>query len=308
VAGLGAESVLPPVSPIADAAGPGPVRAQNPWRLMTRTFVENRLAVIGLAVVVLIMLFCFVGPLVYHTDQVHSNIAGLNKAPSLKHPLGTDNSGFDILGRLMQGGRSSLEIALAVAVVSTLLGVSWGAFSGYMGGGVDAVMMRVLDVFISIPALFVFIYLATVFRPSLLLLILVLSALSWLIPARLVRGETLSLRTRDYVQAAKVMGARPGSIMRRHIVRNVVGVIVVSATFQICDAILILATLDFFGFGLPPPAPSWGGILSNGITYLYSGYWWQIYPAAGLIVLTVVGFSFIGDALRDSFEVRLQRR
>jgi peptide/nickel transport system permease protein len=282
-------------------------RPGSAWRLIGATFFENMLARVGLAFMLLEVGFCFIGPLVYRTNQSQSTLF-INLAPSSQHLLGTDNNGFDVLGRLMQGGRVSLEISFGVAVCSTVLGMLWGAISGFAGGRLDAVMSRVLDVFISIPPLFVFIYLATVYRPTLLLLILVLSGLSWLIPARLVRGETLALRTREYVQAAQIMGGHRSGIMRRHIFHNVIGTILVSATFQVTNAILILATLDFFGFGLPPPTPTWGGMLSNGIDYLYDGYWWQIYPVAALIVLTVVAISFIGDALRDAFEVRLQRR
>ena len=287
--------------------GGGAGQSRSSWRLIAAAFFENKLARVGLGFIVLEVGFCFIGPLVYHTDQLHSSITAINLAPSLRHPLGTDNNGFDILGRLMAGGRSTLEISFAVAVCATVLGMLWGALSGFVGGLLDALMSRVLDVLISIPPLFVFIYLATVYRPTLPLLIVVLSALSWLIPARLVRGETLSVRTREYVQAARIMGSRAAGIMR-HIIQNVIGTIVVSATFQITNAILILATLDFFGFGLPPPTPTWGGMLSNGINYLYDGYWWQIYPVAALIVCTVVAISFIGDALRDAFEVRLQPR
>jgi peptide/nickel transport system permease protein len=283
-------------------------RPGSPWRLIAAAFFDNKLARVGLGFIVLEAGFCFIGPLVYHTDQLHSSITTINLAPSLRHPLGTDNNGFDILARLMAGGRSSLEISFAVAVCATVLGMLWGALSGFVGGVLDALLSRVLDVLISIPSLFVFIYLATVYRPTMPLLIVVLSGLSWLIPARLVRGETLALRTREYVQAARIMGSRTTGIMRRHVIQNVIGTIAVSATFQITNTILILATLDFFGFGLPPPIPTWGAMLSNGINYLYDGYWWQIYPVAALIVCTVVAISFIGDALRDAFDVRLQRR
>ena len=301
-------------SPLGGAPAPGgePASAQGgrsgQWRLIGHTFVENRLALLGMGIVLMVTLFCFVGPLVYHTNQTATNLLLVNLPPSAAHPLGTDDLGYDILGRLMVGGQSSLEIGLAVAIVSTLIGVLWGAVSGFFGGVVDAVMMRVVDVVLSIPSLFLFIYFASVFRPDKLLLIAVLSLLAWLQPARLVRGETLSLRTREYVQAVRVMGGRPRRAVVRHIVPNAIGTIVVNATFQVADAILILATLSFLGFGLPPPAATWGGMLSNGTNYVFDGYWWQIYPAGLMIVLTVVAFNFIGDALRDSLEVRLQKR
>ncbi len=286
-----------------EAAG----RSGGVWRLVGRAFIENKMALVGVGLVVLITLFCFVGPLIYHTDQVHSSL-NTNQPPGGSHPLGTDYLGFDVLGRLMAGGQSSIEIGLAVALAATTFGVIWGAISGFFGGVVDAVMMRVVDIVLAIPAIFLFIFLASVFQPTLLMLIIVISSLSWLGPARLVRGETLSLRTREYVQAVRVMGGKSRRVVLRHIIPNAVGTIVVNATFQIADAILLLATLSFLGFGLPPPAPTWGGMLSNGTNYLFDGYWWQVYPAGIMIVLTVVAFNFIGDSLRDSLEVRLQKR
>ncbi len=157
--------------------------------------------------VALLVAFCFLGPLVYPTDQVHTNIEATNLAPGHGHPLGTDANGYDVLGRLMVGGRASLEIGLAVAVLATLLGVLWGAIAGFSGGALDAMMMRIVDMMLALPAIFVLIYLATVLQPTVLLLIVVIALLSWLGPARLIRSETLSLRTREFIQAARAMGA-----------------------------------------------------------------------------------------------------
>jgi peptide/nickel transport system permease protein len=142
----------------------------------------------------------------------------------------------------------------------------------------------------------------------LLLIIIVLSVFSWLVPGRLVRGEVLSLRTRDYVQAVRQMGGRGPRIVLRHLLPNAIGTIVVNGTFQVADAILALALLSYLGFGLPPPTPTWGGMLSAGTNYVYDGYWWQVYPAGLAIVVTVVAINLIGDSLRDALEVRLQRR
>ncbi len=169
-------------------------------------------------------------------------------------------------------------------------------------------MMRIVDTFLAIPTLLLLIYLAAVFKPTLGLLIVVISAVSWLSPARLIRGEALTLRVRDYVKAVRVMGGGSGRIVLRHIIPNAVGTIVVNATFQIADAILIMALLSYLGLGLPPPAANWGGMLSDGVNYVYDGYWWLIYPAGLAIILTVVAFNLIGDAIRDSLEVRLQKR
>ncbi len=168
--------------------------------------------------------------------------------------------------------------------------------------------MRFVDIGLAIPVVFLFIFFARAFHPSLGLLIFLLAIVSWQIPARLVRGETLSLRTREYVQAVQVMGGRSWRIIVRHIVPNTIGTIMVTVTFQIANAILVLAVLQYLGFGLPPTTATWGGMLSDGTTYLQDGYWWQVYPALIIIVLTVVAFNFIGDALQDAFDVRLQER
>jgi peptide/nickel transport system permease protein len=276
-------------------------------RMILRTFLENKLAIIGLTLVVAMAIFCFIGPLLYHTNQVNTSY-NINLPPGPGHPLGTDENGRDVLGRLMVGGQSSLEIGLAVAIIATVFGVLWGAISGFFGGVVDTIMMRIVDTFLSIPSLFLLIFLAAVFKPNLPLLIIILSFISWLSPSRLVRGESLSLRTREYVKAVRIMGGGARRIILRHIIPNTVGTIVVNATFQIADAIAILATLSYLGLGLPPPAASWGEMLSNGVNYIYDGYWWLIFPAGLAIVVTVIAFNFIGDALRDSLEVRLQKR
>ena len=286
----------------------GRARQDAAWRMILRAFTENRLALAGLIMVVAVALFCFVGPLLWPTDQVHTNALLVNKPPSAQHPLGTTSLGYDVLGRLMVGGQSSLLVGIAVAVIATGFGVVYGVVAGYFGGPVDSVLMRIVDVVLAVPVVYLFIDLASEFKPTLLLLIVVLALLSWLGPARLVRGETLSLRVREYVQAVRIMGGRSGRIIFRHLVPNTMGTITVNATFQVADAILTLAVLSYLGFSLPPPAATWGGMLQDGVNYLYDGYWWEIYPAGLMIVITVVAFNFIGDGLRDSLDVRLQRR
>jgi peptide/nickel transport system permease protein len=284
------------------------ISAGSPWKLIARTFAQNRLAIIGVVVVVAVTLFSYIGPLVYHTDQFNPDLLHVNLAPGGSHPLGTDQSGFDILGRLMEGGKSSIEVGLAVGVIATVFGLIYGAVSGFFGGAVDAILMRVVDIGLAIPVVFLFIFVAQIYKPTLTLLIVLLSIVTWLIPARLVRGETLSLRTREYVQAVQVMGGRSWRIILRHIIPNTIGTIVVTVTFQIANAILVLAVLQYLGFGLPATQPTWGSMLSDGITFLQAGYWWQVYPALAMIVITVVAFNFIGDALQDAFDVRLQER
>lgn len=281
---------------------------ESSFRLAVAVFVQNRLALGAFAVFILIVLFCYVGPLVYRTDQIHTHINDITQPPGSGHPLGTDQVGYDVLGRLMVAGQTSLEVALGAAAVAVVVGVLWGAVAGFLGGVVDAVMMRIVDAILAIPALFLLLFLAAVATPSVGTLIAVVGLIAWLVPARLVRGETLSLRTRDYVQAVRMMGGGSLRIVLRHIVPNTIGTVVVNATFQIADAILAVAALSFLGLGIPPPAANWGGMLSDGLDYTYSGYWWLIYPPGIMIVITVISFNLIGDGLRDAFEVRLQRR
>lgn len=277
-------------------------------RLTLITFIENKVALAGLSILVLLVLFCFVGPHIYITNQKTLNPAINNYGPSGSHLLGTDGEGFDVLGRLMVAGQSSIEIGMAAGLCAAIFGTLYGAVSAVAGGLVDAVMMRIVDALFSLPALFLLILLAAIFSPNLPLMILVLAFISWLGPARLVRGEALSLRTREYVQAVRVAGGTQSRIVVRHIVPNAIGTIMVNTSFLIADAILALAALSYLGLGLPDTIPTWGGMLSNGTNVIYDGYWWQLYPAGVAIVLTVVAFNFLGDGLRDSLDVRLQHR
>lgn len=281
------------------------------YRLVFETFAENRLAVAGLTIVVVVAAFCFLGPIFYRTDQVHTSLADAFFRPGRNgHPLGTDQNGYDVLGRLMVGGQTSLEVGLAAALVATTFGVVYGAVSGFIGRLVDGLMMRIVDGILAIPALFLLLFVVALLPNGLSLwwLVLIIAMIAWQVPARLIRGETLSLRTREYVEAVRVMGGSSARIVRRHIIPNAVGTIIVNATFQVADAILTVAALSFLGLGIPPPATNWGQMLADGVQFTQLGYWWLIYPPGIAIVVIVVAFNFIGDALRDSLEVRLQRR
>ena len=168
------------------------------------------------------------------------------------------------------------------------------------------VMMRVIDTLLAVPALVLLLILVNIFAPNLLMIIALLTALSWLGTARLVRGEVISLRSREYVQAAKAVGGDSWWIIRTHLVPNALGVIIVSATFTIADAILTLSALSFLGLGLPPPAADWGTMLTDGLNYLFDGYWWMVYPPAIILIITVIAFNLVGEAIRDSLDVRLR--
>lgn len=271
-------------------------------------FAQNRLALAGVALAIGLVAFSFIGPLIHVSDQVHTNLAQAYQAPSGQFPLGTDGVGYDQLGRLMVGGQTSIFIGLAAGLLATFIGTLWGATAGFIGGWVDAAMMRFVDALMSIPALFLFMLIATMVTPTVPLLILIIGAFAWLNPARLVRGEALALRSREFIVAMKGMGGGPIRAVRTHIVRNAFGTVVVNATFQVADAVLYVAYLSFLGLGVPPPAANWGSMLSQGLSEAYSGNWWLLYPPGIMIILLVLAFNFIGDGLRDAFEVRLRKR
>ena len=278
------------------------------WQLALREFMENRLAVAGVLVLVFFVLFCFVGPLFYHTNQTLTNPLTTDLPPGPGHPLGTDENGFDELGRIMAGGQTALEIGFLASFIATVVGTLYGAVSGLVGGVFDAVLMRILDVFLSIPLLFMVLVLATKYHATVLDEAAIIGAYTWLVPARLVRGEVLTLRVRDYVSAAKVMGSGQSRLVYRHLIPNALSVVIVNVTFQVADAILILSFLGFLGFGLQYPAASWGDMLGNAQNYVSSGYWWLVYPVGGCLVAVVLACNLVGDALRDAFDVRLRRR
>ncbi len=272
-----------------------------------RAFVQHKLGLVGLVIVIAMIAFSFLGPLLYPTDQIHTNLNQVMIHPGGRFPLGTDDLGFNVLGRLMVAGRSSLEVGVSAALLAAFLGTVWGSISGFAGGAVDALMMRVVDTLLAIPALLLMLLLASVFTPTVPVLIFALSSVSWLVTARLVRGQALALRNQEFIEAVAGFGGRNYRIIARHIIPNVAGTVVVQATFEIANAILLLAALSFLGLGPPAPSTNWGSMLNNGLTYAYNGSWWLIYPAGLAIVLTVVAFNFLGEALRDTLEVRLQR-
>ena len=294
---------LRPASPGQD---PGdPASSARPRRLTAlRLRIPRSIGLIGALLAAVIILTCFLGPLLYKTNQTDVDTLNAFLPPSGDHPLGTDGQGFDVLGRLMKGGQTSLSIGMFAAVVATVLGTLYGAVAGLVGGFIDAVMMRVVDVLMSIPFLFIVLIVATKFSPTIVSLSLTLGFFSWLIPARLVRGEVLTLRTRDYILAARSMGASRTRLILTHLVPNALGVVVVNITFQVADAILAVATLGFLGFGLSYPQTDWGGQLSSGVSYLLSGYWWLIYPVGLCLVVVVLAFNLLGEALRDIVDRR----
>jgi peptide/nickel transport system permease protein len=261
----------------------------------------NPLATAGGLVIVAMAVLCFLGPLLYHTDQAHVFLSQANLSPRAGHPLGTDGDGADELGRLMKGGQVSLEVGAAAGLLAAVLGSLWGATAGYLGGAVDAVMMRLVDAAIAIPAIVLLLLLISIYRPSTPMLVLVIAGTAWLSTARLVRAEALTLRVRGYVQAARVMGGGNLRVIIRHIAPNSMGTIVVNVSFQIANAILLLATVSWLGLGVQFPSVDWGDMIGAATQTISDGYWWQILVPGAAIIVVVVAFTMLGDGLRDGF-------
>jgi len=293
---------------VADAEGGAIYEQGSGFRMTLKAFAENKLALVGVAVVLFFLLFSFVGPHLYHTNQVSGNLGNNDLPPGPGHPLGTDDNGFDELGRMMKGGQAALEIGLLTAVIATVVSTIYGAVAGLVGGFIDGFMMRIVDVGLSIPTFLIILIISARYGATVISLSIIIGLNAWFVPARLVRGEVLTLRTRDFVAAAKAMGSNQRRQVFRHLIPNALCVVIVNITFQIADGILIVAFIGFLGFGLHYPQVDWGDQLSNGVTYLQDGYWWQIYPVGACLILTVMAFNFMGDALRDAVDVRLRKR
>lgn len=281
------------------------------WRQRLRIFLHNKLAIASVVYLVLIFLFCFVGPHIYHTNQTNQALAlnvTQNQPPSTRHLLGTDSSGFDEVGRIMFGGEYSLSLGLLAGVITIVVGTLYGMVAGFLGGIVDTVMMRLLDALLSIPLLFLLITLISVFSRTTVFLIVIIGVTGWFGNARIIRGDALLIKKLEYSQAATAMGASKWHIIRRHVFPNSMSNIVTVATFSVADAILFLSTLGFLGLGIPAPQTDWGTMLQNGSVQQPNGYWWEIYPTAIVFILVIVAITYIGEALRDVFEVRLLER
>ena len=261
----------------------------------------RRRALIAGSVVVLLALAAVVGPVLYDADPNVLDLARAAAPPGEGHPLGTDESGRDVLGRLLAGGRVSLAVGFAAVACSGLLGLSLGALAGLGGRRIDAFVMRLTDAMMSIPAMFLIITTLALFGTSVAGLVVAIGATSWMGLARLVRAELMAIREQAYVEAARALGARPLRLLARHALPHLLPSVLVNLTFGIGTAILMESALSFIGLGIQPPSASWGNMLTNAQSYLYASPWLAVYPGI-LILITVVAVNVLGDALRDATE------
>lgn len=300
---------FPTTEHLADTEASGDVVPM--WKQRTRIFIHNKLAVASVLVLVALVLFCYMGPILYHTNQTNQAQAlnaVFNAPPSAQHWLGTDSSGFDELGRIMYGGEYSLSLGMLAGFITIVVGTIYGMVSGFLGGIVDTFMMRLLDAFLSIPLLFLLITLIAVFERSTLFLIILIGVTGWFANARIIRGDALLIKKLEYSQASTAMGGSKWHIIWRHVFPNSMSNIVTVATFSVADAILFLSTLGFLGLGIQAPQTDWGTMMQAGAVQQPNGFWWEIYPTAFVFVLVIVAITYVGEALRDAFEVRLLER
>ena len=277
------------------------------WDLAVRAFSRNRTAVAGLVVILALYVIALVTPLIapydpaFQGDLVAERLTGMDSA----HPLGTDHFARDILSRLLYGARISLLIGFVAVGISVTIGTLLGAVAGFLGGFIDSVIMRFVDMVISFPRLVLLITIIALFEPSIFLITAVLGLTLWPGTARIVRGEVLVLREREFVQAATALGFSKTRIILRHLIPNALGPVIVAATLGIGNTIVLEAGLSFLGLGVQPPTPSWGTMVADGRNVLLDAWWLSTFPGFA-IVFTVLSFNLVGDGLRDAIDPRLR--
>ncbi|ORM53237.1 peptide ABC transporter permease [Pantoea conspicua] len=279
------------------------VEGRSLWQDARRRFIHNRAASLSLLVLLLITLFVIIAPMLSQFTYDDTDWGMMSSPPDTTsgHWFGTDSSGRDLLVRVAIGGRISLMVGVASALIAVIVGTLYGSVAGYLGGKTDSVMMRILEILNSFPFMFFVILLVTFFGRNILLIFAAIGMVSWLDMARIVRGQTLSLKRKEFIEAAHVGGVSTWKIVLRHIVPNVLGVVVVYASLLVPSMILFESFLSFLGLGTQEPLSSWGALLSDGANSMEVSPWLLLYPA-GFLVVTLFCFNFIGDGLRDALD------
>ena len=270
-----------------------------------RLLSRNGMLAVGAGIVLAMSLAAICAPWLAPFDPAHLDVNNILRPPSLAHPCGTDTLGRDILSRMLFGGRVSLWVGFVAVGLSAAIGIALGLAAGYFGGLVDELVMRFVDIMLCFPSFFLILAVIAFLEPSLTNIMVVIGLTSWMGVARLVRAETLSLRRRDFVAAARLAGAGPVRLMFVHILPNALAPVLVSATLGVAGAILVESSLSFLGLGVQPPTPSWGNILMQGKEVLEIAPWMSTFPGLAILV-TVLGYNLLGEALRDRLDPRLR--
>jgi len=300
--------------PSVKAAPARPRRSVSPWAEAWRRFKRHRLAVLALVVLLLMVVLVVFGPLLWRVQINDIDFSARLNTPTAKHPFGTDDLGQDILARILYGGRISLAVGLSAMLMSMVVGVTIGAIAGISRGAVDAALMWLTDLFLSLPLLPMLLVLTYLFRDALknafgpevgvfMLVVVVIGAFGWMSVARLVRAQFFSLREKEFVEAARALGASVPRQVTRHILPNALGPVIVAGTINVAAAIILESTLSFLGLGFPPDIPTWGRILFDSKEYLDIAPHWALFPGTA-IFLTVLCINFVGDGLRDALDPR----
>lgn len=276
------------------------------WKDVRIRFRKNKLALFGLVLLFLLIIMAIFGPLMTPYDYKTNDFSVVNQPPSAQHWFGTDDLGRDVFTRTWEGARISLFIGVAAALIDLFIGVVWGGISGYKGGRTDNVMMRIADILYGIPYLLLVILLMVVLGQKVGTMIIAMTITGWINMARIVRGQVLSLKNQEYVMASKTLGAGMSRIMRKHLIPNTLGPILVTITLTIPSAIFTEAFLSYLGLGLTPPVASWGTMASEGLPALQY-YPWRLFFPATFICLTIFAFNVVGDGLRDALDPRLRK-
>jgi oligopeptide transport system permease protein len=274
---------------------------QDAWQSLRR----NRAAMAALLTMGVVVILVLAAPLLsaYTMDSTDWDLISIGPSFTTGHYFGTDDVGRDLFVRTLYGGRISLMVGLAATAVSLIIGIAWGATAGYLGGRIDQIMMRIVDVLYAMPFMFFVILLMVFFGRNIFLIFVAVGAINWLDMARIVRGQTLSLKKKEYVEAARAGGVGTYDIIRRHIVPNLLGVVVVYVTLTIPQVIMVESFLSFLGLGVQEPMTSWGALVNDGAQSMESAPWALIFPAS-FLALTLFCFNFVGDGLRDALDPR----
>ena len=277
-------------------------KAKGFWSNVFKRFAKNKLALLSLSIIILLTLMCIFVPMLSSISYDKTNWSEILQTPNARHLFGTDNLGRDLFVRAFIGGRITFAIAFAAAFVVLLIGIFYGAIAGYVGGKIDTIMMRIVDVLYGIPFLFFCILLITLFGNSVALSFVAIAAISWLDMARIVRGQTLGIKHKEYVEAALVSGVSNRKIITRHVIPNLLGVVIVYAALTVPNMIVLSAVLSFFGLGVTEPMTSWGLLIADGAQNMES--WWLLLFPAGLMTITLLSFAFVANGLRDALDPR----
>jgi peptide/nickel transport system permease protein len=287
-------------------------RERREWVVFLRRLAARRTALFGLVVVAVVVLTAIAAPLLSPFDPIEQDLGDLRlKAPAFRdsagrlHLLGTDHLGRDLLARVIYGARPALLVGFAAVAISGVLGMATGLVAGYFGGRLDDVLMRLADIQLAFPFILLAIAVIGVLGPSLQTIIIVIGVSSWVVYARIVRGAVLTLREREFVQAALALGGGDGRVVLRHILPNVFTPWLVVATLDMARVIVIESALSFLGLGVQPPTPTWGGMLADGRVYISTAWWLATFPGLAILI-TVLGINLFGDGLRDTLDPRLK--